>query len=164
MGRRSTACLRVPNSSSGSSYLAVMLDAQGTWIVGAAFKYSTLPAFVRAIISIMDGTTEQMGLTLNTDGTLSARRGGSTILGTTSFNLSTGIWYYVEFKVTIHDSTGTAQIKVDGDSKLSLTGQDTKQTSNATANSIRLFGGGGLLHRRLHRQPVHLRRDWGLEQ
>jgi hypothetical protein len=153
-GRRGTASLRAPNGSSGSSYVVVTLDAQGTWIVGAAFKYNTLPNFQRAIISLLDGTTEQMGLTLNLDGTLSARRGGQggTILGTTGVSLSSGVWYYLEFKVTIHDSTGAVQIKVDGDSKLSLTGQDTKQTSNATANRILVGADGGLL--------VALTYDW----
>jgi hypothetical protein len=49
-----------------------------------------------------------------------------------------GTTYYVEWKVTIHDTAGSSALRVDGDSKLSVSSVDTKNTANATANGVRL--------------------------
>lgn len=66
-------------------------------------------------------------------------RGTTSLLGTTSFVLSLGVFYYIEIKVLISDTVGTFEIRVDGSSKLALTSQDTRATgAGTTANQIRL--------------------------
>jgi len=113
------------------------LDAQQTWIVGFGFKISTLPASTIDIASILDASTLQCDLRLLADGTLRITRNG-TVLGTTTFAIASGTYYYIEFKIKIDNSTGTADIVVNGSNKLALSSQDTQNTANATANQVRL--------------------------
>lgn len=135
-GRRSTACLRC--NAGVVNYVSKTIDAQATWIVGFAFKAGTLPASSSmALVALLDGSTLHVDLRLKSNGTLEITR-NATVLGATTFALSTGVFYYIEFKAFIHDTTGTAEVKVDGSSKLALTSQDTRNAGNASADVIRL--------------------------
>ena len=49
-----------------------------------------------------------------------------TVLATGTTVLAPGVWYYIEFKVFVHDSTGTVDVKINGVSEIALTGQDTR--------------------------------------
>jgi hypothetical protein len=143
-GRRGTSALNTVASSRG---VAKTLDAQATWIIGFAIKFGDIAGGI-PMIALLDSGTVQVDVAINTDGTLSVRRNGITTLtsGTSVKALAPGIWYFVEWKCTIADSIGasTCKVRVDGEDWITVaTGQDTKQTSNASANSIRLFGGAG---------------------
>jgi hypothetical protein len=143
-GRRGTACCRSLGTTAAPSLIKT-LDAQATWIIGFAFRCSALPATSKTILGLVDTGTLQVDVCLNTDGTLSVRRNGSTVLtnGTSSFALTANIYAYIEFKCTIADSIGasTCQVRVDGDIKITVaTGQDTKHSANATANQILVAG------------------------
>lgn len=138
-GRRSTGALYTFSNITDYGYLTKTLDAQGTWIVGFAFNPSGLPSGKGPILELMDGSSVQCRLDWDTDGTLKFYRGdAATLLGTSSAAISTGTWSYIEVKVVISDAAGTVDIAFNGSSVLSLTSQDTKATSNATANSIRI--------------------------
>lgn len=100
-----------------------------TAIIGAWMGAVSL-ASPSDLFRLLDGATTQGKLRLNTDGTLSYYRGTATVLGTTVFALTGGGDYFVELKVTIHNSAGTVDVYVDGVNKLSLTGQDTQETAN----------------------------------
>ncbi|MGH8520136.1 MAG: hypothetical protein ACREU9_01560 [Gammaproteobacteria bacterium] len=114
------------------------LDAQGTWIIGFSFKPAALPGGARDISALLDTAVLHVDLVLNADGTLAVRRAGSVTLGTTTFGVSAGSTYYIEWKIVISDTVGTVDVVVDGSNKLSLTGQDTRNAGNATANVVRL--------------------------
>ena len=132
-GRRSTASFQV---SVNNRYVRQTLDAQATWILGAAVKMTGLPGSnSTALLAVWDAGSLQCDLRVLPDGTLRITRNGTT-LGTSVYALSTGVWYYIEFKVLISDTVGTAEVRVDGLSKLALTSQDTKATANATANQV----------------------------
>src|SRR5205823_4358813 len=79
--------------------------------------------------------SSQVNLQVNPDGTLAVARAG-TVLGTTSAAISINTWYHVEIKTTVHPSAGTAQVWLNGVSRLSLTGLNTRSTGNATANQF----------------------------
>jgi hypothetical protein len=64
---------------------------------------------------------------------------GTTLLGTTSFGLSQSVFSYVEFKVKLSTSGGTVDIRIDGQTALSLTGQNTRNGSADLWDEIR-FG------------------------
>lgn len=70
------------------------------------------------------------------------RRGSATgtMLGETANNaLSLSQWQYVEAKIYHHDTAGTVEIRVNGDTVLNLTSQDTKN-GTTTPNTIFLSG------------------------
>lgn len=165
-GRRSTASLRWAPASAGfegqSLYLFCgdpIADAPsgGVCIVGFAFKHGGLgftalnastsgdpneaPASgtlgTPALLYIQESGTTHVFFRLNTTGTISAYRGDGTLLGTTTLALQQGVYAYLEFKVTVHNSTGTVAIRKDGMSMgLTLTGQDTQNGGSAAWNTI----------------------------
>jgi hypothetical protein len=136
-GRRGTDSYR-SQTITLNSRLDLTLDAQQTWIIGVAFRIDgSLPGGTRTLLGTLDSTSIQTDLRLNSDGTLSLTRNG-TALGTSTFALSPNVFYFLELKVFIHDTLGTAEVRVNGDPKLTLSGVDTKNTANASANVIRL--------------------------
>lgn len=131
-GRRGAALLL----SSFNSYIAKVLDNQSTWIVGCAFKCTAFPSG-GSIVSLLDAGSLQCDLRLKSDGNLAVTRNGTT-LGTGTTPLALNTYYYVELKIKINSSTGTVDVRVNGTSLISLTGQNTQATGNATANEIAL--------------------------
>lgn len=138
-GRRSTNCMRIPSTSGEASKT---IDAQATWIVGHSFKFSALDGSNdRAFLSFLDSGTIQVDVRMRPDGTIRVTRNGTT-LATSSNALSLSTTYYIEAKVVINDTTGTMEVRVNGSSTgwINITGQDTKNTANASANVIKLSG------------------------
>jgi len=115
----------------GPFYLT--LDAQATWIVG--FAYRPVVSGDYDVVGFYDAGTVQLTLYYNTDRTLSVKR-GSTVLGTSVVALTLNAYQYVEFKATIHNSTGAYEVRLNSVNILSGSGADTQNTGNATANQL----------------------------
>jgi hypothetical protein len=138
-GRRSTNGARFTSATGTGGTecrLVLTLDDQPTWITGMALRFSALPTVDSLIAQWFDTSTTQVELWALTNGTLRATCNGA-VLGTTTFALSAAAYYYVEWAVTIHASTGSVTIRVNADPKLTLTGINTQNTANAFANTLR---------------------------
>ena len=146
-GRRGTGGLLCPDNNYVATSLSKTLpSSQATLCLGFSFKPSSVSYnATKSIASFTDSATPQCSLVMNADGTLSVTRGtgAATVLGTTTYTMSAGTTYYIEWKVTFHDTTGTAEIRVNGASVLSLTSIDTKGTANASANGFMIGMDGG---------------------
>lgn len=140
-GRFGGSCIRF-GTASVNCHVTLTLDNQASWVIGLAFKCSALPAGACAIIQLLDAASAQCEVRINTDGTLSVTRNGTALTsGTSSLSISAGAWYYLEFKVTIADSiaAGSCKVRINGVDWITVaTGQDVKNTTNATANQIRV--------------------------
>ena len=142
-GRSSTNGLRANRTAQNQireAYLTRTLgSAVGTIIVGFAFKPTTNFPVVAGlwILNLTDGGTDQVEIGLNSSGQLVARRAG-VVLGTSTFGLSLETTYYLEVKVLISDTIGTVTVRVDGIERLALTNQDTKATTNATVDGVKI--------------------------
>jgi hypothetical protein len=108
-------------------------------ITGFAFKYSFL-INGSGVCHVID-TNGALGcnLTLFSSGLLVFRR-GSTRLATSVIALRPDRWYYIELKMTIHDTTGSAVLKINGAQQFSISGVDTKVGSVTTAQGFRYWG------------------------
>jgi hypothetical protein len=101
---------------------------------------SLLHAFNR-IFHVFAGDTTQFGLRLNSDGTVSVRLGASgTILGTTTAAIPLDTWTYVECKWTIHDTTGSIQVRFNGQRVLDLINVETQASVTAAWTGVALCG------------------------
>lgn len=137
-GRRSSGCFRWQNGNNSSERAAIskqLAPADATCVAGFAVA---VPAGFPStnglqIAVILDGATDQVTLRLNSDYTLSVCRGANngTVLGTTTALLTAGTFVYVEWKVLIHPSAGTVDVRVNGASVLSLTAQNTRNSANS---------------------------------
>lgn len=145
-GRFGGSAMRVTSPIQG---VIKVMDSQATWVAGAAFNFSTFTSGSPGNDTIQlfrfeDGGTPQIGLRLaNRAGNLFIQHGsGSTMASSTDVPISLGTWYFIEFKVTIHNSTGVAEVRINGDvhPELTLSGVDTQNSGNATADRLRLAG------------------------
>lgn len=143
-GRRGTAALRFQSSD----YVGKTLDAQATWILGAAVWFSAFPGTNRNVFYLFDASSLQAEIRLNADGTLSMTSNGTTITGgTSSFALSLSTYYYLEWMVTIANSVAanTCTLRVNGVDRITLpAGSDLQQTANASANNFRMGPGAAI--------------------
>lgn len=145
-GRRRTSSLRwttgISNGPSGYASKAVT-PGSTTCLVGVAVRISAnfIGSAGVALLSIRDQASSQVLLRLNSDLTLSIIRGtmhSGTVLDTTATMLTVGVYHFLELVTTIHSSTGTVDLYVDGTSRLSLTGQNTQQTANTAWDVVAL--------------------------
>jgi len=151
-GRRSSGAFRYFSSSaSGHDGFVRKTFATGSagGVCGFAYKAGVGFAFApgEQIAAFQDGTATQVGLRVNPTGTLSVFRGpqvSGVVLGTTAaVVIPLGNYVYVEFKVLIANSGGTAEVRVNGASVLALTGLDTQDGATATWNSFVLGQSNG---------------------
>lgn len=111
-------------------------------MAGAAFKFSTMPTnFISAdFMNFRDSGANayQVVLRINPAGKLEVTRGSNgPILGTGTTVLTTGVWYYIEWKVTFHGSAGTVKVVLNGTStEINLTSQNTAPSGNAYADTL----------------------------
>ena len=127
---------------------SLTLDNQQTWIIGFAFYTATTPPGSVYFLTLKDGGaggSVQFQLKFYSDG-LRVYRGLTGLLEEKTGLFSTNTWYYIELKVKIDNSTGTYEVKINGNTELSGSSVDTQDTANAYANNIR-FSGTGIGHR-----------------
>jgi hypothetical protein len=105
-----------------------------TMVIGLAVQLqsSTEEAYSRTIFQFKDGSTLGIDVKRNfVSGEIEVYR-NTTLLGITSgAGLLVNVWAYVEVKIKCSSSAGTVDVRVNGVSRLSLTGQNTK---NGTDN------------------------------
>ena len=118
-----------------------------TAIVGFAFKISSLSGLNNvaygAAVTIFDGSTAKFGYRLNPDGTWSCGTGdGPNTYTSSGVPIQNATWAYVEIKTVLHDTMGSAEIRVNGTTVLSEINIDTVKTGTASWSSLTLFSTG----------------------
>ncbi len=126
---------------SASDYVSLTLDNQTTWIVGMAlYIYGNETSDIVRFTDSADSV--QATVVIGNDGTIRLYRGSSTLLASSTLSLNIGVWNYIEIKLTIADSGGLFEARVNETAWVTYTG-DTKSSSTlATANKISLYGRG----------------------
>lgn len=138
-GRRSGSTALLFRSS--GDFIGMTFDAQSTWVVGLALyllgtETNELMRFVDA-----DGTI-QAAVGIGNDGTIRVYRGSfssGTLLATSSNSLPTLAWNFIEVKLSIADSGGAFEVRVNESTWINFTG-DTKQSTQTTAVRIQIYG------------------------
>ena len=129
-------CLTIANRTASYS-----LAANARYTFGFAWKCSNAST-AAALFRFDDSGTVQDSLVYNGDGTFSVRRVSSTVLGTTAnLGILTDVWYYLEIDITIHDTAGAYELRVNGVSVLSDSSVDTRNGGSGTCNTATLIWG-----------------------
>jgi len=117
------------------NYITFAFDDQDTWIVGFAIKTGGADRAAE-LFRMLKSTNSQCFFGLTQGGQIYFS-GGDTFYGTRV--LKPNVWYYVECKVYIHDSTGTVDVNINGIADITETGADTKgYASSAYADTVKL--------------------------
>lgn len=133
------------DANNGQITVTPVDDTQVTYIVGFGFRLSTPQTLdYRDIVSFYEdsaATGVHVSLQITGDRKFRVILGQDNdflgTLGTTSemFELDDG-FHYIEFKVTIHDTTGSFELKFDEESILSVTGVDTRNNDENSPNGV----------------------------
>lgn len=129
------------NASNTQNNPLVLTGAQlasvTTRILGAAFKFGSLGSGT-TLVQFADAGTIQIDFRSATGtGQLYTVTRNGTLLATSTINMLTGQWYYIEFKVTIGSGTaGSVVTRINGVTDINLTGVNTQFTANPTTNGL----------------------------
>lgn len=129
----------------GTTFITPTFGNNITWTVGFAFMNVNLAASNTwmPLVEIRDTTTSQITLSFNPSTRLFRVQRGSTVLGTGTFAITTGYWYYIEIQATIDPTSGSVTSKVNTVSDVTFSG-NTQVTANTYANNIAFDGPAGI--------------------
>lgn len=129
-------------------YIEYAIAAASTIRFAMRLKIDSGSGSNRTYFSVLNGSTMHVSLGVDGSGYLRAWFDSvvyGIVLGTAATSpLSEGTWYHIEGKIVIHDSTGSIELRVNGNSTpvLNLSGLDTKVGSSTDATKVR-FGSAG---------------------
>jgi len=139
-GRNGGRCLQLNRDDSET--VSKTIPAAATYYFGWAFKIGAHTAGSNEMImEFRDAGTVQCTLAITQGGLLQAYRDrefSGTLLATGSTPLSLSAWYYIEVKLTIHNSSGVFDVRINETPEISFSG-DTQTTGNATMDDIKLY-------------------------
>lgn len=133
--------------------------------IGVAFKLTEKPipgngwpflqfldsALQRFWLGAFDAT--QCAVWLLPSGRLRLVRGdfqSPTTLETSTATFRRNVWHYLEFKLTVHQTTGSASVKLDGSTVINFSGGDTQSTDYTRIDGFRVgFNRSGAFNNRL---------------
>jgi hypothetical protein len=124
----------------GTALSKTLTSASGATIVfGLAMKFNSISS--QTIADWRDAGTLQGSVKLNADGTISVLTGAATVLATSTWVASSGVWYYIEAKVVIDNATGSCIVRIDGTNIINKAASDTQSSANATWNQFEIGSG-----------------------
>lgn len=130
-GRTGAGALEVTTGFLAQVYAQKTLGNQATWTIGVAVNY-TVGSNV-GLMFLMDGSTRQIGIAINTNGTLYLDKNGTTVA--TSSSVITSGWNYIELQATFNGGSGSATINVNDSTFLTYSG-NVSPSGNNQANSV----------------------------
>lgn len=141
--RAGVQCVKLGGSGAGYGGLRKVLDQQATWTVGLFLYIESYPGgtdnTAHTIMGLEDTSApgQQINLALNASGAIILARGATVLATGPSLPLAT--YMYIEMKITVHNSTGTYEVRKDGVAIIGpATGQNTRNLTNNSANAIRI--------------------------
>lgn len=126
---------------SNPSIVTPVLGNIATIVVGFAFRYTfnTGSADI-TLMSLKDGSNFGVNIRIRPDGDFVIYR-NTTILATAVGScIGANVWAFLELKVTTHNTLGTVEFRINGETVVNLTNQDTQTGSNAYVDTVGLFG------------------------
>ncbi len=140
-GRDGGLCLNW-NDFDSEMYLQKSFPATDTVIIGFAFRvpYEYENSYV---VALQRGTNTNVA-SLRTNGYKSLwAYFGSTSQRAVPYRFAARQWYYIEWKVYIHPTAGTSEIRINGQTVQTLTGLDTDTGYLASKVKLYSFGNDG---------------------
>lgn len=121
---------------------------EATLYAGFAYRMGALSGSVHRICGFYDGgTTDQITLTRETDGSIAVRRGNSsgTIVAQSAAGVlnTAAVWVHLQVRITFHGSTGAVEVRREGATVASASGVNTSSTGNAYASIFWVAGPSG---------------------
>lgn len=122
-GRISGRALTI-NSFDDDCYIILKATSGTTWYCGFGVKFNTSPASDSPFMYVSSVVTGETRIYVTPAGLIQVRT-GSTLLGTSTSSINPGEWNHIVVKVFMNNSTGTAELWLNGTKEIDVTGVDT---------------------------------------
>ena len=134
-GRRGGACLELDSFDT----LEYGFPIKTTVTIGFAIRFSSIPGSDQVFLELKSRSDVQIQLEVSSAGAIAIKRGTSSYLNTSAAGLVFGAtWHYVELQVTINNTTGSYEVRLDGVNIMSGTNVDTQASGNANVDAFLL--------------------------
>jgi len=145
-GRFFGACAASRTASPAVCFSTPPFTPAATIILGCALKVDNI-TYPSDILRFYDGeSTYHVGLQVVTNGIIRLNRAGTTLPGESlPYTLAAGQWYYMEVKVTIGDSDGAYEVRINGTTVASASGIDTRNSGTGLIDRVQFRGWTGAL-------------------
>lgn len=132
-GRRGGNCLNVQGTSRVvQKNFAAHLSSI---IVGMAFKYSGTDG--ATAFGLRDGVVNSTRITMRSDGRIQIMRGDTTVVASSLPGvIPLGEWFYLEAKYAFGETTGAAEVRVNGNTVIGLTNVNTSDSGVSGYSNI----------------------------
>jgi hypothetical protein len=124
---------------------AALALAQASGFIGFGLIIGGGTSFANFLINDFSGGSAQLGVVFNTLlNRVEVWRGpvsGAPLWVSANNVFSAGIWYYFEIGMTIHPTAGAIEIRLNGQTVLSLSGINTRASANSQFDGFTFFTG-----------------------
>ena len=121
------------------------IGAVTTVYVGFFLRFSGNTTDGWEILAIQGATKYQCFLRTAADNKIKMYIHGNTTTYTGTTPLSINTWYYVEVKLVVNDSTGSFEVRINGNTEISQSSIDTKNDDDCQAFGFLGVGSGGTI-------------------
>jgi len=136
-GGRALTCTATTDSTSS---FRKAFTAGTTRVCGVSMRISKSPTFDRDFLALINGTTDQVKLTLQaTTRKIIIKNGDGTVLHTTTDALVVDQWHSIEMKVVHHATAGEVHLKLDGTTIATVIGVNTVNGGAANIDGMRVW-------------------------
>jgi len=129
-------------SSNGTGALLWGITATSTLVVNFRASFGVGAAGNKPLVQLVDSGTVQCSLVMKSNGKLAIFRGTSTAELAESINIypfNSNEYLDIEWKVTVHNTTGVIELRVNGVTEIASTGSlNTRAGTNDSADAVRL--------------------------
>ena len=115
------------------------------YMPGLRFYWQSVASAAKCI-GFVDGSTLQVCVTIETDGTLKVRRGtesGTVLCSSSSGVFTVNTWHHLQLCIVVHGSAGAVELRLNGRTLPVRPGINTSNTGNAYANKFTMYGCAG---------------------
>jgi len=120
----------VTTNSSAANYVVLPASQAGkTIFIGFSLKLPSITAGYIFSLTAALGASAQTSLYVNSNNRLEARN-GATVLATGATVLAAGTWHYIEAKILVANSGGIFDVRINGVSEFTSTGDTQAQATN----------------------------------
>jgi hypothetical protein len=135
-GRRADSnALRIRNDQ---DWVSITLDNQSTWIFG--FAMYLFGNETGDVVRFFDNDNATQCYVSVTSGGIIQLYRGTTLLASSSNAIPNGSWNFIEIRLSIANSGGVFEVRVNEQVWVSFTGDTQQSTTLSTANRIILYG------------------------
>lgn len=148
-------------NNSFATYLDLNSLNHATLTIGMAISFSsanTVTFANGAFLTLMESTNTGINVRWNGAGELGVYFNTTQLAVTSGLGLHINQWTFIELQVTVHNSAGAYNLKVNGTSLLSASGIDTQPGSNAWTDTVR-FGHSAISNMAESLDDIYVRSD-----